>query len=57
MRAATIALDIVLAALGVGAFIYGDLATNRIVRIVGVVFVTVAIIWAAIITVTREHEP
>jgi hypothetical protein len=57
MRAATIALDIVLAAIGLGAFIYGELATNRIVRIVGVVFVTVAIIWAAIITVTREQEP
>ena len=56
MRAATIAIDILLTLAGIGFFIYGDLATNRTVRVIGVVVVTVAIVCGAILAVTRDRD-
>jgi len=56
VRAATIAFDILLTLVGIGFFIYGDLATNRTVRVIGVVVVTVAIVCGAILAVTRDRD-
>ena len=56
MRLLTVALDVALAIIGLGFFIYGDVATNRTVRVIGVIVVTVAIVGGAILAVTRERD-
>ncbi len=56
MRLLTVALDLLLAVVGVGCFIYGDLATNRTVRVIGVIVVTIAIVCGAILAVSRERD-
>jgi drug/metabolite transporter (DMT)-like permease len=56
VRVVSIALDAVLALIGLGVFVYGDLATNRTARIVGVTVVTVAVVVAAILASNRDEE-
>ena len=56
MRGVNIALDAALGLIGLGLFVYGDLATNRIARIVGVTVVTLAVVVAAILASNRDHE-
>src|SRR5205823_7581974 len=56
VRLLTVALDVALAVIGLGFFIYGDVATNRTVRVIGVIVVTVAIVGGAILAVTRERD-
>ena len=56
MRGVNIALDAALGLIGLGHFVYGDLATNRIARIVGVTVVTLAVVVAAILASNRDHE-
>src|SRR5213594_2376661 len=53
VRLLTVALDVALAVIGLGFFIYGDVATNRTVRVIGVI---VAIVGGAILAVTRERD-
>ena len=55
-RLLTVALDVALAVIGLGFFIYGDVATNRTVRVIGVIVVTVAIVGGAILAVARERD-
>jgi hypothetical protein len=57
MRLLTATLDIALAIIGLGFFVYGDVATNRTVRVIGVIVVTIAIVGGAILAVTRERDP
>ena len=57
MRLLTIALDVALALIGVGFFVYGDVVTSRAVRVIGMIVVTVAIVGGAILAVTRERDP
>ena len=45
-----------LALIGLGVFVYGDLATNRTARIVGVTVVTLAVVVAAILASNRDQE-
>ena len=56
MRGVNIALDAALGLIGLGLFVYGDLATNRIARIVGVTVVTLAVVVAAILASNRDQE-
>ena len=56
MRGVNIALDAALGLIGLGLFVYGDLATNRAARIVGVTVVTLAVVVAAILASNRDHE-
>lgn len=56
MRVLSLALDAALALIGLGVFIYGDLATNRAARIVGVTVVTLAVVVAAILASNRDPE-
>jgi hypothetical protein len=56
VRVVSIVLDAALGLIGLGVFVYGDLATNRTARIVGVTVVTVAVVVAAILASSRDHE-
>jgi drug/metabolite transporter (DMT)-like permease len=56
VRVLSIALDAALALIGLGVVIYGDLATNRAARIVGVTVVTLAVVVAAILASNRDPE-
>ena len=56
MRIIVIAADVLLAGLGLGLFVYGDLVTDRTVRVIGVVVVTVAVVAGSIIAATRQRE-
>ena len=56
MRVVSIALDAALALIGLGVFVYGDLATNRTARIVGVTVVTLAVVVAALLASNRDQE-
>jgi hypothetical protein len=56
VRVLSLALDAALALIGLGVFIYGDLATNRAARIVGVTVVTLAVVVAAILASNRDPE-
>ena len=56
MRPLGMAIDVFLAAVGLGLFVYGDLAVHRTARIVGVVVTTVAVVVAAILASTRDRD-
>lgn len=56
MRLLGFAIDISLAVVGLGLFVYGDLAVHRTARIVGVIVTTVAVVVAAILASTRERD-
>jgi drug/metabolite transporter (DMT)-like permease len=56
VRVVSIVLDAALGLIGLGVFVYGDLATNRTARIVGVTVVTVAVVVAAILAANRDEE-
>ena len=56
MRLLGMAVDVVLAVIGLGLFVYGDLAVHRTARIVGVVVTTVAVVVAAILASMREGD-
>ena len=45
-----------LAAAGLAVFIYGDFFSHRLVRIAGVVLITLAVIVAAILSATRDSD-
>jgi hypothetical protein len=49
-------VDLLLGALGLAAFVYGDLTTNRTFRIVGFVVVTLCIVVAAILAAFRDDD-
>lgn len=56
MRPVGMAIDVLLAAVGLGLFVYGDIAVHRTARIVGVVVTTVAVVVAAILASTRDRD-
>jgi hypothetical protein len=56
MRLLGMAIDVFLAVIGLGLFVYGDLAVHRTARIVGVIVTTVAVVVAAILASMRERE-
>jgi putative Mn2+ efflux pump MntP len=56
MRLVGLAIDLLLAAVGFGLFVYGDLAVHRTARVVGVIVTTVAVVVAAILASTREGD-
>ena len=56
MRLLGVAIDVLLAMVGLGLFVYGDLAVHRTARVVGVIVTTVAVVVAAILASTRERE-
>jgi hypothetical protein len=49
-------VDVLLGAVGLGVFIYGDLVPNRSLRIVGFVVVTICIVVAAILSAFRGDD-
>lgn len=49
-------LDVVLGALGLAVFLYGDLAADRGLRIAGSVVVTVCVVVAAILAAFRADD-
>jgi hypothetical protein len=56
MRLLGLTIDGVLVLVGLGLFVYGDLAVHRTARIVGVIVTTVAVVVAAILASTRERD-
>jgi len=56
MRLLGFAIDVSLAVVGLGLFVYGDLAVHRTARIVGVIVTTVAVVVAAILASTRDRD-
>jgi hypothetical protein len=56
MRLLSIVIDVSLALVGLGMFVYGDLAVHRTARVVGVIVATVAVVVAAILASTREGD-
>jgi len=56
MRPLGMASHVVLVAVGLGLFVYGDIAIHRTARIVGVVVITVAVVVAAILASTRDRD-
>jgi len=56
VRLLGVAIDVMLAAVGLGLFVYGDLAVHRTARVVGVIVTTLAVIVAAILASSRERE-
>jgi len=56
MRLLGLAIDVLLAAVGLGLFVYGDLAVHRTARVIGVIVTTVAVVIAAILTSTRDRD-
>lgn len=56
MRPLGMAIDVFFAAVGLGLFVYGDIAMHRTARIVGVVLTTVAVVVAAILASTRDRD-
>jgi hypothetical protein len=49
-------LDILLGLFGLGIFVYGDLVTNRSLRLLGVVLTTVCVVAAAILAAFRRES-
>jgi hypothetical protein len=49
-------VDLLLGALGLAVFVYGDLVTNRSLRIVGFVVVTLCVVVAAIRAAVRGED-
>lgn len=56
MRIIAIAADVLLAGIGLGLFVYGDLVTDRATRVVGVIVITLAVVTGAIIGATRQSD-
>ena len=56
MRLLGVAVDVMLAMVGLGLFDYGDLAVHRTARVVGVIVTTLAVVVAAILASSRERE-
>jgi peptidoglycan/LPS O-acetylase OafA/YrhL len=49
-------VDLLLGALGLAVFVYGDLVTNRSLRIVGFVVVTLCVVVAAILATFHNDD-
>jgi hypothetical protein len=45
-----------LAAAGLAVFFYGDFLSHPVVRIAGVVLITLAVVLAAILSSTHDHD-
>jgi len=56
VRLLGVAIDVVLAVVGLGLFVYGDLAVHRTARVVGVIVTTLAVVVAAIFASSGERE-
>jgi multisubunit Na+/H+ antiporter MnhG subunit len=56
VRLLGVAIDVLLAAVGLGLFVYGDLAVHRTARVAGVIVTTLAVVVAAILASSRERE-
>ena len=49
-------VDVLLGIIGVGIFIYGDIVTNRTVRLVGAVVITICVVAGAIMAAYRDDR-
>ena len=56
MRLLGMAIDVFLDVIGLGLFVYGDLAVHRTARIAGVIVTTMAVVLAAILASMRERD-
>jgi hypothetical protein len=58
MRSGYIGLaDLLLGVVGLAVLIYGDIATNKILRLTGFIAVTVCVVAAAILAAFRNDDP
>jgi hypothetical protein len=48
--------QLLLGAAGLAVFVYGDVLSRPALRIAGAVLVTVAVVVAAILSATRDHD-
>ena len=47
-------IDILVGAIGVGIFVYGDIVTNRTVQVWGVIVITICVVAGAIMAAFRQ---
>jgi hypothetical protein len=55
-RPAYIVLDVVLAAVGLALFIYGDLSTHRQLRLAALLVLTIAAVFGTILAARRDDS-